>query len=81
MATELELIADLQAVAAKQEKTKGEIRAIQASMDTLQATIVTLEEALAAAGNPSQALVDAVAAVKQGAQETDDLIPDPDAPV
>lgn len=78
MATEAELIADLQAVKAKQDKTKGEIIALQGSMNTLQATIVTLEEALAAAGTPSQALADAVAAVKQSAQETDDLIPDPD---
>ena len=61
------------------EKTAGEIQALQASSNTLQATIATLEAELAAAqaaGTPSQALVDAVAAVKAQAQVVDDLIPD-----
>lgn len=75
------LIDDLTAVRAQQEKTAGEIAALQASSNVLQATIVTLEEALAAAGTPSAELTAAVAAVKVQAQVVDDLIPDAPPPV
>jgi septal ring factor EnvC (AmiA/AmiB activator) len=73
------LIDDLAAVKTKQEKTASEIIALQASSNVLQQTVATLEAALAEAqanGTPSQALVDAVAAVKAQAQVVDDLIPD-----
>ena len=80
---EQQLIDDLKAVKAQQVKTAGEITALQASSNTLQTTIATLETALAdalASGTPSQALIDAVADVKTQAQTVDDLIPDVPAP-
>jgi predicted nucleic acid-binding Zn-ribbon protein len=81
MATQAELTETLNAVLAQQTKTSGEIVALQASMDTLQQTIVALEEQIATAGALSPELIAAVAAVKTKAQEVDDLIPDAPAPV
>jgi hypothetical protein len=80
MATQAELVADLKAVLAQQQKTSGEITALQGSVDTLKAKIVELEAIIAAGGTVSQELVDAVAAVKAQAQTVDDQIPDVPTP-
>lgn len=82
MATQSELAADLKAVLAQQQKTAGEITAVQKSVDDLKAQIVVLEGQINAGGTVTQELIDAVAAVKTQAQVVDDLIPDvpPPAP-
>lgn len=76
MATQAELAADLRAVRAQQDKTAAEIAEVQAAQTVALAKIVALEEVIAAGIQPSQELVDAVAAVKAQAQVVDDLIPD-----
>lgn len=79
MATQAELAADLKAVLEQQKKTGTEIATLQASVDAQTQKIKELEELVAAGGEISQELVDAVAAVKAQAQVIDDQIPD--APV
>ena len=64
MATQQELAAQLRDVLAQQKKTSTEITSVQASVDTLNAKIVELEAVIAAGGEASQELTDAVAAVK-----------------
>ena len=85
MATQAQLAADLKAVLEQQKKTSGEITALQGSVDTLNAKIVELEAVIAAGGDATQELTDAVDAVKAQAQVVDDQIPDlpepPPAPV
>ena len=76
MATQKELADSLNAVLAQQKKTAEEIKSVQASVDTLNAKIVQLEAIIAAGGEASQELTDAVAAVKAQAQVVDELIPD-----
>ena len=81
MASQTELAAQLRDVLAQQKKTSTEITAVQSSVDTLNAKIVELEAVIAAGGEASQELTDAVAAVKAQAQVVDDQIPDlPPAP-
>lgn len=75
MATQKALADDLKLVHAQQQKTAEEIKAVQASVDTLKEKIVELE-AVIAGGEADQELTDAVAAVKAQAQTVDDLIPD-----
>ena len=76
MATITELVADLKAVKAVQEKTALEIQSVQAGVNVLNAKITELETIIAAGNEVPAELVDAVAAVKLQAQLVDDLIPD-----
>lgn len=80
MATQAEIVADLDLVLEQQLKTTDEIAVVQAGVADLQAQIVALQAIIdaggGAGGEVSQALVDAVAAVKAQAQIIDDLIPD-----
>lgn len=76
MATQIQLTADLKAVLAQQKKTSQEIASVQAATDVLTAKIVELEAVIAAGGEVSPELADAVAAVKAQAQAIDDQIPD-----
>lgn len=76
MASQAEQAAILREVEAQQKKTSGEITVLQGSVDTLNAKIVALEEVIAAGGEATQELTDAVAAVKAQAQVVDEQIPD-----
>lgn len=80
MATQAQLSADLRAVLEQQKKTAAEIAAVQGSVNTLKEKIVELETVIANGGDASQELTDAVQAVKDQAQITDDLIPDVPTP-
>jgi chromosome segregation ATPase len=80
MTTAAEAIATLRAVRTQQEKTSGEIRTLQGSVDTLNERIAALEQIIAN-GDLPQELVDAVTAVKEQAQIVDDQIPDAPPPV
>ena len=76
MSTQAEAAAILADVLAQQKKTAGEIQAVQAA-STVLATRITELEAIVAAGNVvGPELEAAIAAVKEQAQITDDLIPD-----
>ncbi len=76
MATQAELVTQLQAVLAQQKKTSGEIATVQLSVDALKQKIVDLEAVIAAGGDASPELTQAVADVKAQAQVVDDQIPD-----
>jgi len=76
MATQIQLVADLKAVLAQQIKTSAEITAVQAATDLLNVKITELEAVIAAGGEASAELTDAVAAVKTQAQVVDEQIPD-----
>jgi len=76
MATQAELSADLKLVLEQQQKTAAEIASVQAAQTVAIEKIAELEAIIAAGVNPSQELVDAVAAVKAQAQIVDELIPD-----
>lgn len=76
MANQAQLAADLKAVLEQQKKTAAEIAEVQAAQAVSLEKITALEEVIAAGVQPSQELVDAVAAVKAQAQIVDDLIPD-----
>jgi chromosome segregation ATPase len=76
MATQSEQAQVLRDVLEQQKKTAGEITTLQGSVDTLNTKIAELEAQIAAGGDASQELIDAVAAVRQQAQLVDDQIPD-----
>jgi cell division protein FtsB len=76
MSSQAEAAATLAAVLEQQKKTAAEIASVQASVDTLNATIATLTDELANATTVSPELQAAVDAVKAQAQIVDDLIPD-----
>lgn len=75
-ATQKELVADLQLVNARQIKTAGEIATLSKGSDVLAVRVKELEDIVAAGGEVTQELIDAVASVKTQAQVVDDLIPD-----
>jgi chromosome segregation ATPase len=79
MATQKEVTADLQAVLVQLKKSDGEIKTLQNSTDALKQKITDLEGVIAAGGDASPELAQAVADVKAAAQVVDDDIPD--APV
>jgi chromosome segregation ATPase len=77
MATQAEAAQTLRDVVVQLKKSDGEIKTVQASVDTLNKKIADLEAVISAGGDASQELIDAVAAVKAQAQVVDDEIPDP----
>lgn len=80
MTTQAEQAQILRQVLTQQQKTQGEIATLQGSVDTLNQKIADLESQVAAGGEASQELQDAVAAVKAQAQIVDDQIPDVPTP-
>lgn len=80
MATQKELADDLKLVLAQQKKTASEIGLVQDSVDLQTVKIAELEAVIASGDSASQELVDAVQAVKEQSQITDDLIPDVPVP-
>lgn len=76
MADANELVQKLNAVAAQQEKTKGEITNLQGSVDGLKQQIKDLQDQLGSGSTITPELIAAVDAVALKAQEVDDLIPD-----
>lgn len=76
MATQKELAEQLKLVLAQQKKTAAEIAAVQDSVNLQTIKIADLEAVIANGGAASQELIDAVQAVKEQSQITDDLIPD-----
>lgn len=75
MATQAELAQQLREVLASLHKSNAEIAEVQTSVVTLTTKIAELQ-AIIDAGNVSQELQDAVAAVSVAAKEVDDAIPD-----
>lgn len=80
MATEKELVADLKLVLEQQKKTAAEIGLVKDSVDKQTVKIAELEAVIASGDSASQELIDAVQAVKEQSQITDDLIPDVPVP-
>lgn len=76
MASNLELTAKLDAVAVQQQKTIGEIQALQGTVTQLQQSVTDLKAVIAAGGEPSPELAAAVDKVVSLAQQVDDAIPD-----
>lgn len=80
MATQAEQAQTLRDVLAQQKKTATEIAGVQAQTETLKEKIDSLQAIIDAgtgtAGEATQELIDAVAAVKAQAQVLDDAIPD-----
>lgn len=70
MATQQELAAELTAIKEQNDKATAEILA----------KIADLETALANAGNTTQEIDDALAALKASVQRDDDIVPDAPAP-
>lgn len=73
MTTQAELAAQLQALAAQAEKSRGEV---VAAVGALNSRVAELEQALANAGQVSPEVEAAFAAVKNAVQAVDDLNPD-----
>jgi chromosome segregation ATPase len=80
MATQAELAQTLRDVNTQQRKTIEEIKTLQGSVDQLNAKVAELEQIIANGPEVSQELQDAVAAVKELAQQVDDQIPDVPTP-
>lgn len=78
MTTQAEIVAQLDAVLAQQQKTAGEIGQVQAGVDVLKQQVSDLEAIIAgmAVGEASAELVAKVAEVSAQAQVIDNLIPD-----
>jgi hypothetical protein len=81
MASNTELTAKLDAVAVQQQKTIGEIAALQGTVTDLRQSVVDLQAVIAAGGEPPPELVAAVDKVASLAQQVDDAIPDAPPPV
>jgi len=80
MATQADMVTQLNAVLAQEKKTAEEIKAVQAASDVLKQRITDLEAIVAAGGDATPELEKAVADVKAQAQIVDDEIPDITAP-
>ncbi len=80
MATQAELIADLDVVVTQLKKLDGDTKALQASVDTANAKIAELEAIIAAGGTIGPELVAKVAEVKAAVQVVDDNVPEVPAP-
>lgn len=76
MATQAQLATDLAAVLVQLKKASAEIVGVQTATDVLTAKIAELEAIIAADGEASAELTEAVAAVKAQAQVVDEQIPD-----
>lgn len=76
MSTQKQLVADLVTIGEQLKKTITEIRSVQGTVTDLHTKIDELEAVIAAGGEASQSLIDAVAAVKAQAQLVDEQIPD-----
>lgn len=76
MSSQKQLAADLVAISEQLKKTITEIRSVQGTVNDLHTKIDELEAVIAAGGEASQELTDAVAAVKAQAQLVDEQIPD-----
>lgn len=79
--TTQEAVDQLKAVAAQQQKSIGEIGALQDESNAQALRIKDLEEIINAGGEVSTELATALAAVVSGQQAVDDKIPDPPTPV
>lgn len=79
--TQQEAAEQLQAVAAQQQKSIGEIDALQTESTAQGQRIKDLEAIINAGGEVSPGLATALAAVVAGQQAVDDKIPDAPAPV
>lgn len=76
MASATELTAKLDAVAVQQQKTIGEIQALQGTVTELRQSVADLQAVIAAGGDPPPELVAAIDKVVALAQQVDDAIPD-----
>lgn len=77
MATSAELTAKLETIATQQQKTIGEIQALQGTVTELRQSVAELQAVIAAGGgDPPAELQAAVDKVATLAQQVDDAIPD-----
>lgn len=76
MTTQSELLASLNEVLSKQNKTFGEIQLVQESVTALKAQVADLQSQITQGGLVTPELEALVASIRAKADEVDNLIPD-----